>query len=494
MSESERSRRGALRTRNEVRTPSASEDDATAYRAALDWIYGFSNTERTGVFVRDREDNLARERALLASLGNPHEAYSVTHVAGTKGKGSTSALLAAILQAAGLRTGLYTSPDLHTFRERMRVNGELIAPGEVARLVPQIRAALAAAGASGEHPPLGPYITWEIATTLAFLFFREVGAEHAVIEVGLGGRLDATNVVTPLVSVITSISYDHMAVLGNTLAEIAREKAGIVKPGVPVVTSAQAPEALDMIARIAAERGAPLIRVGPVGTPGADYTYRAGPFDSERQTLDVETPSGTRAGLELALLGEHQLENAAAAIASAETLRGQGVPISERAIREGLRTARWPARLHVVARRPWIVVDGAHNADSFARMVAALRRHFPFQRLMLVLGLMADKDIPGISREIACAGVSQVFAAGWNHPRATTAVAIAAQVAAVAPELPVRTFAALDAAFAAALAEARPDDLVCACGSVAFAGEALRWLAGHVPEAAAHIEIAGVDH
>ncbi|HEU5440487.1 MAG TPA: folylpolyglutamate synthase/dihydrofolate synthase family protein, partial [Ktedonobacterales bacterium] len=451
--------------------------------------YGFSNTERTGVFVRDREDNLARERALLGALGNPHQAYGITHVAGTKGKGSTSALLAAILWASGLRTGLYTSPDLHTFRERMRVDGELIAPGEVTRLVPQIRAALEQVDSS-----LGPYITWEVATALTFLFFREAGVQHAVVEVGLGGRLDATNVVNPLVSVITSISYDHMAVLGNTLAEIAREKAGIIKPGVPVVTSAQAPEALDVIARIASERGAPLIRVGPAGTPGADYTYRAGPFDTERQTLDVVTPSGTLAGLELALLGEHQLENAAAAIAAAETLRARGLPISEGAVREGLRAARWPARLQVVAQRPWIVVDGAHNADSFARMLAALRRHFPFRRLLLVLGLMADKDVPGITREIAGARVSQVFATSWHHPRATTGESIAAQLAEVAPELPVRTFLALDSALAAALAEAHPDDLICACGSVAFAGEALRWLAGHVPESAPRIEIAGVDH
>ncbi|HEX6799454.1 MAG TPA: folylpolyglutamate synthase/dihydrofolate synthase family protein [Ktedonobacterales bacterium] len=469
------------------------------YREALDWIYGFSNTERTGVFVRDREDNLRRERELLAALGNPQRAYGVSHIAGTKGKGSTSALLASILQAAGLRTGLYTSPDLHTFRERMRVDGELIAPEEVACLVPRIAAALETL-----DPALGSYITWEVATALALLYFREAGARHAVVEVGLGGRLDATNVVEPLATAITSISYDHMTVLGNTLAEIAGEKAGIIKPGVPVITSAQAPEALGVIARVAAERGAPLVRVGPEGS-GAEYIYRAGPYDAERQALDVVTPSGAYEGLELALLGVHQLENATAAVALAETLRAAGLPIGEQAIRAGLASARWPARMQVVARAPWIVVDGAHNADSFAKLFAGLRRHFPFGRLLLVLGLMSDKDIPGIAREIAAAGADHVYAAAWGNPRAATPETVAEQLRVAAQGAPVEgarhaplqaitTYASVGEALSAARAEAQPDDLICVTGSVAFAGEALRWLAANVPETTGAIEIAGVDH
>src|SRR5262245_38286300 len=222
---------------------------ATAFSTddeALAWIYGFSDTEHTGAFVRDREDNLRRERELLAQLGEPQRAYGITHIAGTKGKGSTAAMIAAIVRAAGLRTGLYTQPDLHTFRERMRVDDRLIAPEEVARLAAAVRAALDAIGEG-----LGRYITYEVATALALLYFREARAEHAVLEVGLGGRLDATNVVAPLMTAITSISFDHMAVLGNTLAEIAGEKAGIIKPGMPVVTSAQAPEALAVIERVA---------------------------------------------------------------------------------------------------------------------------------------------------------------------------------------------------------------------------------------------------
>src|SRR5579871_6727000 len=235
-----------------------------SYEEALAWFYAFTDSERTGQFMRDREDNLARERALLAELGNPQRAYRVTHIAGTKGKGSTATLIAAILQAAGIHTGLYTQPDLHTFRERMRVDGRLIGRDEVARLAGMVRDAQERVGY-----PYGAYITYEVATALAFLYFREAGAQHAVIEVGLGGRLDATNVTHPLVSVITSISYDHMNVLGDTLAKIATEKAGIIKPDGIIVTSAQSPEALLAIAGVAAQRHARLVRSGPLDEDSA---------------------------------------------------------------------------------------------------------------------------------------------------------------------------------------------------------------------------------
>lgn len=457
-----------------------------SYSDALAWIYGFSDTERTGQFVHDREDNLARERNLLERLGNPQRAYGVTHIAGTKGKGSTSAMLAAIVQAAGVCTGLYTQPDLHTFRERMRVNGREMAEDALPRLIPQMQEALAGVG-----PELGSYITYEVATALAFLYFREAGVEHAVIEVGLGGRLDATNVVEPLAAAITSISYDHMQVLGNTLVEIAGEKAGIIKPGVPAVCSAQAAEALEVIMRVAAARGALLLRVGPVGTESA-YRYRAGSWDSERQHLDIMTPTTTYRDVELALLGEHQLENATAAVALAELLRERGLPIDEAAIRAGLRQVRWQGRLQVVGHQPWVVVDGAHNADSFSRMFAALRRHFAYQRLVLVLGLMADKDLAGITATIRDAGVDSVITTAVAHPRAATPDAIAAALHHTSPATHVETILPVPTALEAALQAAGSDDLAIVAGSLYLAGEALRWFAQH--EATAHnIEIAGVD-
>jgi dihydrofolate synthase/folylpolyglutamate synthase len=460
------------------------------YKQALGWIYGFSDSERSGDYHRDREDNLARERALLARLGDPQRAYGISHIAGTKGKGSTSAMLASILSAASVPAGLYTSPDLHTFRERIQLDGNVIAGEEVARLVPAVRAAVEAVA-----PAVGPFITWDIATALAFLAFREGKMRHAVVEVGLGGRLDATNVVEPLVTAITSISYDHMHILGSTLGAIAREKAGIVKRGIPLICSARAPEALDVIASVCAERGASMIRVGVAGAADCAYTYRPGAYDSERQFLNVTTPMGVYRDLELTLLGEHQLENAAAAVALAEMLRERGgLPLDDDAIRRGLREARWPARLQVVRRMPWVVVDGAHNADSFARLFTALRRHFAPARMILIVGLLKDKDLDGIAREIVAAHVDAVVVTAAKSQRAMAPDDIAAVLLGLAPHLRITTRAQCGDALAEALALVSPNDLICVAGSLYLAGEALRWLAAQPETPARAVEIAGVDH
>jgi dihydrofolate synthase/folylpolyglutamate synthase len=461
----------------------------TRYAELLAWIYSFTNTERTGQFVRDREDNLRRERTLLAALGNPQRSYGVTHVAGTKGKGSTSAMIAAILRAAGVRTGLYSQPDLHTFRERMRVNGEVAPEDALVALEPALREAIARM-----PEQLRPLIMYEVATALAFLYFRAAHVQHAVIEVGLGGRLDATNVVEPLVTAITSISYDHMHVLGNTLSAIAGEKAGIIKESIPVVCSAQAPEALEKITQVAAERHAPLIRVGPDGCDGCAYTFAAGDATPDRQWFTLRTPTGLYRDLELALLGEHQVENAAAAVAVAETLRASLPQVDESAIRAGLRAVRWEARLQVVAREPWVVVDGAHNADSFARMFTALRRHFPFERLILVLGVMADKDLDGIVREIGQARVNDVIATAVDYPRAAPPETLAGLMRTHAPDTHVAPVATSGEALERAVQDAGPHDLICIAGSLYLAGEALRWLARQPWVIPGSIEIAGVDH
>lgn len=470
--------------RDEWKGPMAQSSAPTSYREALGWIYSFSDSERTGAFTRDRDDNLLRERALLAALGNPQRAYGIRHIAGSKGKGSTSAALAAMLQAAGLRVGLYTSPDLHTFRERIRIDGRPISEEAVVRLVAQVQLAHATLAAA-----LGPFITWEIATALAFLAFRDAGVDEAVIEVGLGGRLDATNVVEPpalTVCGISSISYDHMAALGNTLTEIAHEKAGIIKPGVPVITSARAPEALAEIARVAAERGSPLLRVGPQGADDCAYTYAEGPVSETSQRFDVTTPSRVYRDLEIPLLGQHQLQNATLALALAE-------PLDEQAIRAGLRSVRWEARMQVVGREPWRVVDGAHNADSLRALFAGLRRHFNYTRLALVFGMMADKDLAGMLRELAAAGVDVIVATTAHSPRAVTPEILAAQVAEATQ---ATTFAEPDvaAALTHALSLAGPRDLICVTGSLYLAAEALQWFAEQPDTPRGAIEIAGRDH
>jgi dihydrofolate synthase/folylpolyglutamate synthase len=461
------------------------------YREALDWIYSFSDTERTGAFVHDREDNLRRERALLHELGDPHLAYGVTHIAGTKGKGSTAAMIASVLGAAGIRVGLYTQPDLHTFRERIRVAGEVASETYIAALVPRVRAALERVDAG-----LGSYITYEVATALAFCYLREAEVQHAVIEVGLGGRLDATNVVEPRVAVITSISYDHMAVLGDTLADIATEKAGIIKPGVTTVTTARAPEALAVFEHICATRGSHLVRVAPEGTPGVDYTYRDEGATDQAQWCAVAGPDGTLAHLELAMLGAHQLENAAGAVAAVGELRRTGLAVPDDAIRNGLRAARWPARLQQIGWCPAVVVDGAHNSDSLAKLGAALRRHFTWRRLIVVLGIMADKDLDGMARELAAIHPDLVVATGLHSPRALPPDGMRGALHAVDPALPVTQAAVVAQALEAAHAAAEPDDLICVTGSLYLAGEALRWYAAHrdAAERMAAIEIAGDDH
>src|SRR5262245_53162333 len=280
------------------------------YDEALDYLYSLINYE---VKRPDRYNpdvvSLDRPRALMEAFGNPQETYPIIHVTGTKGKGSVSAMCASVLHAAGLRVGLYSSPHLQDFRERFRINGELIDPEVLASLVERIRPVV----------DRTPNLTWfEVTTAIAFLYFAEAGVDIAVLEVGLGGRLDATNIIkSPLVSVITSLSFDHMALLGNTLASIAGEKAGIIKPGIPVVSAPQEPEAFEVLERIASERGAPLTLVG------RDYTFKVDTADEYGQWFSVARRGKPTRRYWTPLLGEHQALNATVALAALDQVRAK---------------------------------------------------------------------------------------------------------------------------------------------------------------------------
>jgi dihydrofolate synthase/folylpolyglutamate synthase len=473
------------------------------YAEALAYIYGLSDFERSGKFRNDREQHLLREGRLLDLLGNPHHSYSCTLIAGTKGKGSTAACIESVLRAAGVRTGLYTQPDLHTFRERMRVCGRLISEEEVAELLPEVRTRVEEIE---RERTFNPFIPYEVATALTLLYFQRQGVEHAVLEVGIGGRLDATNVTQPLVSVIASISFDHMNVLGNTLREIATEKAGIIKPGRVVVTSAQSPEALLAIARIARERQARLVRVGPASgdpaqaeveagqLPALSYRYHPQEQGETRQTFTVFGPQRVYRDLEISLAGLHQAENATLALATLEELRASGKPEcawDEEALRRGLRDVRWSARLEVIARKPTMVVDGAHNADSMQKLVQSLRTLFTFQRLFIVLGFNADKDLPGMIQ--ALAGVDEVILTRALNPRAATLERMQELFAQLAPGVRLHTSSDSRAAMDLARTLAAPDDLVCATGSLYLAAEVLRWAASQ-GETRVAASIEGVDH
>lgn len=470
------------------------------YQEALAYIYSLSDYERTGTYTRNREENLPREARLLSLLGDPQESYTCTLIAGTKGKGSTAAYIERILREAGMKTGLYTQPDLHTFRERIRVNGRLIGEQEMADLLPEVRAAVEEIERRREF---GPFITYEVSTALALLYFQRQGVEHAVLEVGLGGRLDATNVTHPLVSVITSISYDHMQILGNTLTEIATEKAGIIKPGGVVVTSAQASEALLAIAAVCQKRQARLIRIGPAAgdpalseveagqLPATSYRYRQEQQSAEHQIFTIETPQRTYSGLETPLGGLYQLENATAAIATLDMLREKGIVWNEKALRSGLRNVSWPARLDILSHHPTVVVDGAHNADSMQKLVQTLRSTFAPQRLLVVLGTARDKDLPGIVQ--ALVDIDRVILTRMANPRAMPIEEMQAAFAQYAPSVGIYTASDSRAAMELALDLAESSDLVCATGSLYLAAEVLRWSAAR-GDARVAATIEGVDH
>ena len=317
---------------------------------------------------------LETTRALAAHAGNPHEGLRFIHVAGTNGKGSTCAMLESIYRAAGLRVGLFTSPHLVAFGERIQINRQPISEPDICRLVAGLRGWLGAEAAAGNAPasagaPALEPTFFEAVTVMALRYFAEQGCDLVIWETGLGGRLDATNIVTPLASVITTIGLDHQHWLGHTLREIAAEKAGIIKAGVPVVTGAASPEARAVIAETAARRHAPLTLVT------AD--------DAARPPL---------AGIELPLLGEHQRLNAAVALAAVRAV-GAHIPVSEAALRQGLATVVWAGRLQLLRRGTQrILLDGAHNLDSARSLRAALALHFPGERPSLVLGILRDKD------------------------------------------------------------------------------------------------------
>jgi dihydrofolate synthase/folylpolyglutamate synthase len=431
------------------------------YGQVLRYLYHFTDYEKRGFAAYAPEFySLERVRRLLSLLGEPQSAFESVHIAGTKGKGSTAAMIESILRAGGYRTGLYTSPHLHTFRERIQVSGDLISETDVVRLVEKMRGPIA-------HVP--EITTFEVMTALALSWFAEQGVEWCVLEVGLGGRLDATNVVSPAVAVITSLSYDHMAILGHTLAEIAAEKAGIIKAGVPVVSAPQPEEALAVIEETCRQQGADLILVG------RDWTWDAGQADLQGQEFSVRHGQHSLETLWLPLLGDHQLVNATTALATLSVLQERGVALAAPALAEGLRSVRWPGRLEILGRTPFVVADSAHNGDSAQKLMAALRRHLSYRELIVILGMSADHATPELF-EALLSGADKAIATESRHPRAADPAWLQSRAAELGFRLEVCPSVA--EALERALELAGPEDLVCCTGSVFVAAEArAAWLA-----------------
>jgi len=450
------------------------------YQDALDYIFEYVNYEKQMRYPYNAVTfNLNRMKELLDRLGNPQSRFQCVHIAGTKGKGSTSAMVESVLRTAGYRTGLYTSPHLHTWRERIRVGGALMTKRDLVALLDQHRQAI----------EMTPGITaFEIMTALAFSYFAQREVEWAVLEVGLGGRLDATNVVHPAACGITSLSYDHVELLGHTLSLIAWEKAGIIKAGVPVVSAPQEPEAMGVIQRVCADTGARLVTVGQ------DWRWEQDGIDLTGQSLVVRGPGGrpTLSNLRIPLLGRHQLVNATTAVAILAELNAQGVRIEEEAVRAGLATTHWPGRLEVLQTRPVLVVDSAHNANSALKLRAALAEWFPRpprRELALIFGASADKDIDGMLRiflspdpDNGYQPADKVIVTKSGHPRSADPAQLADQVRAISATCPISVHNTVNSALTEALAWAGPDDLICVTGSIFAVAQARRSWANRHPE------------
>jgi dihydrofolate synthase/folylpolyglutamate synthase len=446
------------------------------YEQALKLWFARVNYERRS--PRPSDLKLDRMRALLELLGDPHRRLRVIHVAGSKGKGSVSAMLEAVLRRASYRTGLFTSPHLCRVEERLQVDGVPVRPEELASLMEEVDGA--ALTLERRQPAGATGVTFfEIATALGFLHFVRRRVQVAVVEVGLGGRFDSTNVCQPLAALITSISYDHTQQLGSTLARIAGEKAGIVKPGRPTLSGARGDEARPVIERICRERGSPLRQID------ADFSYQyepgvVVPGSLRPPRVQIRTSRRAWPPLELGLLGEHQAANAALVVATVEQLRDSGLPIADEAVACGLAEVSWPARLEVIGRRPLIVLDCAHNLASARALVDTLEASFPAhllenagasspRRLLLFAG-STDKDLAGII-EVLAPHISHAYLTRFDsNPRAATPDYLAGLWRRVT-SLPCTLCKTAVEAWQQVRSDAREEDLICVTGSVFLAGE-----------------------
>ncbi len=408
---------------------------------------------------------LDRITELLRRLGDPHRRVKVIHVGGTNGKGSTTAMLASVLKGAGYRVGTFTSPHLHCYTERFRINGTEIDPNQLAILISRLCPHLEAMARDGfEHPT-----EFEVSTALAFCYFAEESVDYLVLEVGLGGAIDSTNVVHPLLSVITNVAMDHMDYLGNTVSDIARVKAGIIKPGVPVVTASDNPEVLAIIQETCRAKGCRLIQVGK------DITWTYGKYSLRGQYFDYQGLNCSLSELWIPLLGQHQVVNAATALVALEVLAGLGVHIAENALRNGLGKIVWPARLELFGNKPPVLIDGAHNYEGARGLRQALDTYFPNRGIIMVLGMLGDKERARVVAELA-PRARKVIVTKPNSPRAGDWKQMAGQARQYVSD--VDTVESISDAVLTALKQAGQGDLVCITGSLYMVAEAREVMLG----------------
>lgn len=380
------------------------------FAEAEQYLYSFTDYEKTpGIAYTAANYDLRRMLLLLEPLGSPHLGTPTIHIAGTKGKGSTAAMIASILTTAGYKAGLFTSPHLHTIRERARIGNELISEAEFARLVTGIKPVVDRVNSQNSF---GQLTTFEVLTAVVFTFFKRNHVDFQVLEVGLGGRLDATNIAHGDICIITSISLDHTEILGNTLVKIATEKAGIIKEESRVINFPQEKEVTAVIEKTCQQQGCHLIQLG------REVTWKRTGGDIISQTATVKTALSDYT-IELPLIGDFQLENAAAALAAVDELREQGANIDDSHMLQGIKNVNWPGRFQLLNNEPLVIADGAHNAYSMAKLIETIKQYFKYKRCFIIFGSSIDKDIKGMAAELA-KFAGDIIITSSNHPRAAS--------------------------------------------------------------------------
>jgi dihydrofolate synthase/folylpolyglutamate synthase len=428
------------------------------YSAALVYLDSFVDYEKENFFNYPEVFNLERMRLLVKEFGNPQNSFESVIIAGSKGKGSTAAFLSSILRMENWRVGLYTSPHLKDMRERIQVNGLWIGELRVAEFASRLKK-IQEQYTWKKNPPT----YFEVLTALAFYYFKEMKVQVAVLEVGLGGLYDSTNIAPAKVVGLTPVSLEHTDKLGKTVSKIAVQKCGVIKGREIVVSSAQVPAVQSVVEAASREREAELVTVGK------DIRIFEREHAEDFQRLDVRTPWGNFYNLEICLRGRHQMENAAQAVGLAKALEKKTrLVLSESAVQQGLLDARWPGRLEKMEGRPKIVLDGAHNLDSIKRMLEGLKRHFKFSGLIVIFGSSNDKDTKGMLRELAGVAKNFIFTE-CRHPRAMPVRVLNENAPSEFKEI------SQEPSSSAALQKARQiagsDDLILVTGSLFLVGE-----------------------
>ncbi len=452
--------------------------EITNYTTALKWLHEHIDHERQRTVNYDEKTfSLSRMRKLLGLLNDPHEQLRCVHVAGTKGKGSTCHMVASMLQATGHATGLFTSPHLIDLRERITINGQMISYNDCADVFRQISEVEETFISSGSSK----LTFFEILTAAAFLYFAEQAVDVVVLETGLGGRLDCTNVCTPLVTAITQISLDHTTILGDSLEAIAKEKAGILKPGVPALTIAQEPEVAAVLAQAAEEIGTTLHTTGK----DIDFSYR---FEANRELgphtrVCLTTDQSRFEHLPVPLKGEHQALNCGLALAVLDQLKHHGFNLPEDKVIQGLADTEVHGRMEQVWTQPRVIIDGAHNPASIQALIRSLGAHLNYDSCVMIFGCAQDKDVDAMLQQVALGADKVIFTRAKGNPRACEVADLRKQFEAMSPKMAQSADKLEDAVKLAARAVSR-EDLIVICGSFYLAGEARKFFQDHAAKSA----------